>query len=102
MPDAPAPEAGLIRAAVVYALPGRARVFEVSVPAGASVQEAIRASGMLREVPELAGCELDVGVFGRPCGLRDPVHEGDRIEVYRPLQVDPKTARRLRADTARR
>ena len=95
-------EDGLIRATVVYALPGRARVFEVRVAAGASVEQAIGASGILREVPELAGREPDVGVFGRPCGLRDPVHEGDRIEVYRPLQVDPKTARRLRAAAARR
>jgi hypothetical protein len=102
MPEAHPPGAGLIGVWVVYALPGRAGVFEARVPPGATVGDAIRACGILRELPQLAGLALDVGVFGRACTLRDPVREGDRIEVYRPLQVDPKTARRLRAAAARR
>lgn len=82
---------------VVYALPGRVHWFEARLPAGGTVGDAIRACGILDAVPELAGRELDVGVFGRCCGLDEPVREGDRIEIYRPLQVDPKQARRLRA-----
>jgi hypothetical protein len=102
MPDATPPGAGLIGVCVVYALPGRACVFQAHVPAGATVDDAIRACGILRELPQLAGVELELGVFGRPCALHDAVREGDRIEVYRPLQVDPKAARRLRAAAARR
>jgi putative ubiquitin-RnfH superfamily antitoxin RatB of RatAB toxin-antitoxin module len=82
---------------VVYALPGRVHCFETRLPAGGTVGEAIRACGILGAVPELAGKALDVGVFGRCCGLDEAVREGDRIEIYRPLQVDPKQARRLRA-----
>jgi hypothetical protein len=38
-----------------------------------------------------------VGVFGQSCRLDDPVHDGDQIEIYRPLTIDPKEARRQRA-----
>ena len=67
------------------------------LPAGSSVGAAIRACGILSAVPELAGQQLDVGVFGRSCGLEAAVRDGDRIEIYRPLTVDPKAARRQRA-----
>jgi len=91
-----------IDAVVVYALPGKAHLLEVRVPAGTTVRAAIEASGILRAVPELVGQELDVGIFGQGCRLEDSVRDGARIEIYRPLSVDPKTARRLRAASARR
>jgi putative ubiquitin-RnfH superfamily antitoxin RatB of RatAB toxin-antitoxin module len=93
----PEPDAALIDAVVVYALPARAHLFEVRIRAGSSVRVAIEASGLLSTVPELAGKPLDVGIFGRCCRLEDPVRDGDRIEVYRPLTADPKVARRRRA-----
>ena len=91
-----------IDAVVVYALPGKAYLLVLRVPAGTTVRAAIEASGILRAVPELAGRELDVGIFGQGCRLEDTVRDGDRIEIYRPLSVDPKTARRQRAASARR
>jgi hypothetical protein len=94
MPEADAPA---VRAVVVYAVPGQAHLFDVQVPAASTIRTAIQASGILSAVPELAGRELDVGVFGRTCGLEDAVHDGDRIEIYRPLVLDPKEARRQRA-----
>jgi putative ubiquitin-RnfH superfamily antitoxin RatB of RatAB toxin-antitoxin module len=91
-------EAGpTICAVVVYATPRRAHLFEVRMPAGASVRQAIAACGVLSSVPELAEHELDVGIFGQRCRLDDVMRDGDRIEIYRPLIVDPKVARRQRA-----
>jgi putative ubiquitin-RnfH superfamily antitoxin RatB of RatAB toxin-antitoxin module len=84
-------------AEVVYAQPRRALLFKARVPAGSSVRQAIGACGILDSAPELAGQELVVGIFGQACQLDDTVHDGDRIEIYRPLTIDPKQARRQRA-----
>jgi uncharacterized protein len=86
-----------VEAEVVYAQPRQALLFKVRVPAGSSVRQAIRASGILDSAPELTDRELEVGVFGQACKLDDIVHNGDRIEIYRPLIIDPKEARRQRA-----
>jgi hypothetical protein len=94
MPDQAGPT---VTAVVVYATPRQAHHFEVRMPAGASVRQAIAACGILGSVPELAGQELDVGIFGQSCRLDDAVRDGDRIEIYRRLIVDPKVARRQRA-----
>jgi putative ubiquitin-RnfH superfamily antitoxin RatB of RatAB toxin-antitoxin module len=87
---------------VVYALPDRQFVARVHVPAGATVSEAIRASGVLRAYPELTRSPLDSGVNGVPVPLDWPVTEGDRVELYRPLTADPKETRRRRARKASR
>jgi putative ubiquitin-RnfH superfamily antitoxin RatB of RatAB toxin-antitoxin module len=89
--------AGLIDVEVVYALPRCSHRFRIRVAHGATVEAAIRASGILSALPELDGPALDVGIFGRCCSLRDVVKDGDRIEIYRPLALDPKEARRRRA-----
>jgi putative ubiquitin-RnfH superfamily antitoxin RatB of RatAB toxin-antitoxin module len=96
MPEA---DCQLVEATVVYALPERSHLFQIRVPRGTTVGSAIQACGILRAAPELAGRDLDVGIFGRCCALGEPVQAGDRIEIYRPLKVDPKTARRERAAT---
>ena len=93
MPDAEP----TVEAVVAYATARRAQLFEVRMPAGSSVRQAIQACGILSTVPELAGQELDVGIFGQSCRLDDTVRDGDRIEIYRPLTVDPKVALRQRA-----
>jgi putative ubiquitin-RnfH superfamily antitoxin RatB of RatAB toxin-antitoxin module len=87
---------------VVYAQPGKQQVIEVDVDAGATVRQAIVASGLLAQAPELAQDELDVGVWNHRCSLDAVLRQGDRIEVYRPLRVDPKEARRIRAEVRRR
>jgi len=92
--------AALLDVEIVYALPREAQRFRVRVPRGATVEAAIRASGILSALPELDGAPLDVGILGRRCGLCDAVNDGDRIEIYRPLVLDPKEARRRRAGSS--
>lgn len=67
----------------------------ISLPPGSTVADALRASGWL----EAHGLGLDTlrcGVWGRVQPLDHVLRDGDRIELYRPLTVDPKEARRLR------
>ena len=87
---------------VVYAAPERRIVLQVEVETGVTVEEAIIASGVLSLEPGLRLRTLSVGVWNRAARLEQHVREGDRIEIYRPLQVDPKEARRVRADIRRR
>jgi putative ubiquitin-RnfH superfamily antitoxin RatB of RatAB toxin-antitoxin module len=87
---------------LVYAPPGRVREFALTLPAGSRVGDAIVASGVLREFPELSIDTLDLGVFNRPCTPEQLLHEGDRVEIYRPLQIDPKAARHLRVAARRK
>jgi putative ubiquitin-RnfH superfamily antitoxin RatB of RatAB toxin-antitoxin module len=87
---------------VVYAGPDRQLVMRVEVSVGATVEGAILASGVLSLEPDLHLGTLNVGVWNRAASLEQLVREGDRIEIYRSLQVDPKEARRIRADIRRR
>lgn len=89
-----------MRVTVVHALPQSAFERRVELPAGATVADALRASGLPAGLGPIA--ELDVGVFGRPCTLVQALRDGDRVEIYRPLAVDPMQARRIRADLRRR
>ena len=66
------------------------------LPAGATLAQALRASGLLAAHPGLDPAQLATGLWGRRCELSTPLRDGDRVEVYRPLAVDPKEARRLR------
>ncbi|HET6598902.1 MAG TPA: RnfH family protein [Burkholderiaceae bacterium] len=68
----------------------------LSLPHGATVADALGASEMEARHPGLAWAELPVGVWSRPCARTSALRDGDRVEVYRPLVVDPKEARRLR------
>jgi putative ubiquitin-RnfH superfamily antitoxin RatB of RatAB toxin-antitoxin module len=87
---------------VVYGGPDRQLVMRVEVSVGVTVEGAILASGVLSLEPDLRLGTLNVGVWNRAASLEQLVREGDRIEIYRPLQVDPKEARRMRADVRRR
>ena len=91
-----------ISAVVVYCRPDRMRLLPVDLPAGATLRDAVVASGLLRLEPALAEQPLDLGVFNRPRPADSPVRDGDRIEVYRPLRVEPKVARRVRVAVRRR
>jgi len=86
-----------IRVSVAYS--PQARVVdetELSLPAGATLADAIRASGLLERHPELNLAQAKLGIWGRVQTPETVLRERDRVEVYRPLQVDPKEARRLR------
>ena len=87
---------------IVYARPDVRHLLQVEVAPGATIEQAIEASGLLSLEPELGSGALAVGVWNREVRLDSLVSDGDRIEVYRPLTVDPKEARRIRADVRRR
>jgi putative ubiquitin-RnfH superfamily antitoxin RatB of RatAB toxin-antitoxin module len=94
---------GRITVAVVYACAGRQVVRPLELGTGATVGEAIRASGLLDDFPDLdPGGRNRVGVFGRIATLQTALRDGDQVEVYRPLPADPKEARRRRAAGNRR
>jgi len=80
-----------IRVEVVRAMAKRVDAVALTLPAGATVEQAISASG-------LAGVDLDaVGIFGRRVPPATRLADGDRVEIYRPLALDPKEQRRRRA-----
>jgi putative ubiquitin-RnfH superfamily antitoxin RatB of RatAB toxin-antitoxin module len=56
--------------------------------------EAVTASGLLEEFPDLAGRDLPLGIYGRRVESAQVLRDGDRVEIYRPLRVDPREARR--------
>lgn len=64
--------------------------------ASASILQVLRACGLLTRCPELDLTSLTVSVWGRKASYNQTVREGDRIELCRPLLVDPKVARRER------
>ena len=67
----------------------------LDMPAGSTVADALKASGWANEMG-LSVQTLRCGVWGRVRPLDTPLRTGDRVEIYRPLTVDPKEARRLR------
>jgi putative ubiquitin-RnfH superfamily antitoxin RatB of RatAB toxin-antitoxin module len=86
-----------IEVEVVYARPERQRLIALRVAAGTCVADAIRQSGILGEFPEIDLVQAKLGIFSRRVDAQAALHDGDRIEIYRPLVADPKSARRERA-----
>ncbi|KMY86876.1 UPF0125 protein yfjF [Candidatus Paraburkholderia calva] len=88
---------------VCYGLPeGASFSARVDLRDGATVCEAIQASGVLARHPEIDLATQKVGVFGKLRPLDAALAELDRVEIYRPLKVDPKTARQRRVDKTRK
>lgn len=86
-----------LQVTVVYShTPRHVLELVVQVPAGSTLQQALVLSGTLVQYPDLATGTPDVGVWGKVADLTQCVQDGDRIEIYRPLTVDPKVARRTR------
>ena len=82
---------------VVFALPDRQFLDTVTVPDGATVADAIRLSGVKRHFPGIDLDGLQTGIWGKPVGRQKKLRNGDRVELYRPLELDPREARRLKA-----
>ncbi|CUT18217.1 MULTISPECIES: RnfH family protein [Candidatus Ichthyocystis] len=83
---------------VVYALREEAVIISLSVPVGSRIEDAIKMSGMLDRFPKIDLNQQKVGIYGRLHDLSAAVSDGDRVEIYRPILVDPKEIRRLRAN----
>jgi uncharacterized protein len=86
---------------VVYALPSGADAVALTLAAGATAGDAVRASGMLERHPEIDLERQKIGIHGRVVAEKAPLRDGDRVEIYRPLPVDAKEARRRRAFRSR-
>jgi hypothetical protein len=89
---------GAVHVEVVYALPDRQRIVTLALPeTGLTAQAAVERSGLLDEFPNLRDRPLVLGIYGTVCLPDRPLRDRDRVEIYRPLQVDPRTQRRERA-----
>ena len=83
-----------IHVEVVFASPDRQALVPIAMPGGATVAEAIEMSAIAASFPE---CNLDkcpTGVWGKPVQRDHVLSDGDRVELYRPLRMDPREARR--------
>lgn len=99
--DAPPPRA-TVRATVVRAPSnGPPREIQVELPSGSTIGDAVLASGLL-DAADPPDDGLVLGVFNRQQVPATALRDGDRVEIYRPLTVDPKVARRIRAEVRRR
>ena len=87
----------LLEVEVAYALLERQFLKAIKLERGATVREAIVASGVLSEFPQIDLESVSVGIFSKRITLDAPLADGDRVEIYRPLLVSPTEARRLRA-----
>lgn len=90
-----------IRVEVVYALPERQYLRQLVLEEGSTLEQAIRASGLLALRQDIDLGVNKVGIFSRPAKLDDTLSDGDRVEIYRPLLIDPKELRRQRAERTR-
>ena len=82
---------------IIYALADEQKLIALKVAEHCTVDQALRQSGIFKLYPELSIETIQVGIFSRPVDLSYVLRENDRIEIYRPLIIDPKEARRLRA-----
>ncbi|MDF1694160.1 MAG: RnfH family protein [Zhongshania sp.] len=88
-----------IHVEVAYALPDKQRIVALELPEGSTVRAAALQSGLDKQFVELDLNSVDLGVFGKGVSKPDEqtLKNGDRVEIYRPLIVDPKEVRKQRA-----
>lgn len=90
--------ANSISVEVIYALSEQQPLLRVRLAEGTTVEDAIRASGVLEKFPEIDLAKNKVGIFSKLVKLDETVRDRDRVEIYRPLIADPKEVRRKRAE----
>ncbi len=82
---------------MVYALPDGEDAVTLTLAPGATAAEAVRASGILSRHPDIDLGRNKLGIYGTVVEPQARLADGDRLEIYRPLAMDPKEARRRRA-----
>jgi len=87
----------MVTVEVCYCSPNHQYLHELSVPEDSTLQQAIELSGILRDIPEIDLGRAKVGIYSKIKSLTTRLKQHDRIEIYRPLLVDPMVARRTRA-----
>jgi len=85
-----------LRIEVAYALREEQVLVSLEVEEGTTVLQAIERSRILARFPDVEIARERVGVFGKVVTLDTPLRDGDRVEIYRHLEADPKEARRRR------
>ena len=93
----------LIHVEVAYALPDKQKIVALDVESGCTAYEAVLRSKIVEIFPEIDPQTVKMGVFGK--AIAKPadhvLNDGERVEIYRPLLIDPKQARRARAEKAK-
>ncbi len=87
----------MIRVTVAYATLEKQMEIPLNVEESCTAAIAIKQSGILSHFPEINFASIQVGIFSKRVSLDASLRDGDRVEIYRPLKVDPKQARKLRA-----
>lgn len=88
---------------VCYALKDKQYLIEVNLNENIkTIKDAIIQSGILEHESNLVLDELKVGIFSKLKSLDDQISSGDRVEIYRPLTINPMEARRIRAENKRK
>lgn len=95
----------LMSVEVAYALPHQQKIIALLVAPGTTALQAVERSEIVKFFPEIDMANLKLGIFGQSLGNKGEstaashiLHQGDRVEIYRPLICDPKDARRKRAE----
>jgi putative ubiquitin-RnfH superfamily antitoxin RatB of RatAB toxin-antitoxin module len=86
-----------IQVEVVYALPERQVMLQLNLAAGTTAEQAVKFSEISRLFPGIDLSRNKLGIFGKLVGPDRVLRDGDRVEIYRPLALDPKDTRRKRA-----
>ncbi len=84
---------------IAYAEPDRQIWLKLEVPKGCTLLEAVSISGILDRYPQVDLERQKVGIFGKISKLDTPLQEGDRVEIYRPITVDPTKVKRRKLNT---
>ncbi len=87
----------MIEVEIAVALENHQLLLAVQVAQGTTVLEAIHQSGVMNHFPDIDLNRHKVGIFSRVVSLDRIVNAGERIEIFRPLSIDPKEARRAKA-----
>lgn len=80
-----------MKISIAYAVPGRQVLQSHNVPDGATIREAIEASGILEQLPQVDLNKNKVGIWGKAKPLDTVLSTGDRVEIYFPITIDPKS-----------
>ncbi|EED34510.1 conserved hypothetical protein [Luminiphilus syltensis NOR5-1B] len=93
---------GTIRVEVAYALPDKQHIASVEVEAGTTALEAAMRAGLESVFEDLViDDSVKLGIFGKAVPQDHVMQAGERVEIYRPLKIDPKEVRKARAAKAK-
>jgi hypothetical protein len=89
--------AEMLNVEVCYALADKQEIVRLRLPEGATLGQALEASGLLAKYPEIDAKKNKFGIYGKLTKVDAPLRDHDRVEIYRPLIADPKEVRKQRA-----